>query len=621
MTKTPSPRGTPWGYLDRNRPRRIVFYGRVSTEHEAQLSALENQMQWYDDQLRYHPNWMLVERYIDEGITGTQAKKRPAFLRMLEDARAGKFDLIVTREVCRFARNTVDTLVTTRELKNIGVEVYFVEDNIWTMDGDGELRLTIMATLAQEESRKVSERVKAGQHVSREKGTLYGSGNILGYDRVGDTYVINEDQAETVRMIFDMYLNEGLGTGKIARRLTELGRLNASGLNKWSHGVISRILNNQTYMGVIAYGKSFSNNYLEQKRINNHDKSTYIYMEGKFPAIVSQEDWHRAQEIKAGRMMESFSPQTGKRVRHCVQENKDLWGSKLRCSCGCGFRKNIWHRYEDRPTSYGYKCYNILNNGSAKQRRDAGADDTGYCDQPMIADWKLELMGKAILEQVFREQRDLIQYTIDLIRQSYRAPRPAENNMANLAARIDRIKAKKETLLDMRTEGEITKEEFLAQRQKLDAELQKLTAEQERLTQSNTIDLEQPEWGRIQDALEEILDLSQPKPSPDLIRKFVTQVVPIGKTNFCWYLNLDGRGTTAMDMTVEGRKNHAALTFGGEQYAPREESGIIDLKNACLCTTPHRLLSRMAGTKELPEVRKPNRDLRGRKSVHVQLEQ
>ena len=315
-------------------------------------------------------------------------------------------------------------------------------------------------------------------------------------------------------------------------------------------------------------------------------------MEGKFLAIVSQEDWHRAQEIKAGRMMESFSPQTGKRVRHCVQENKDLWCSKLRCSCGCGFRKNVWHRYENRPTSYGYKCYNILNNGSAKQRRDAGADDTGYCDQPMIADWKLELMGKVILEQVFREQRDLIHYTISLIRQSYRTARPAETSMANLAARMERLKAKKETLLDMRTEGEITKEEFLSQRQKLDTELQKLTAEQERLTQTNTIDLEQPEWGRIQDTLEEILDLSQPKPSPDLIRRFVTQVVPTGKTSFCWYLNLDGRGTTSLDMTVEGRKNHAVLTFGGEHYAPQEEISVIDLNNACLCPTPHRLLSR-----------------------------
>lgn len=168
---------------DKNRERKMVFYGRVSTEHEAQLSALENQMQWYDDQLKYHPNWQLCGRYIDQGITGTQAKKRPAFLKMMDDARAGKFDLIVTREVCRFARNTVDTLMATRELKNINVEVFFVEDNIWTLDGDGELRLTIMATLAQDESRKISERVKAGQQVSRMNKTLYGNGNILGYMR------------------------------------------------------------------------------------------------------------------------------------------------------------------------------------------------------------------------------------------------------------------------------------------------------------------------------------------------------------------------------------------------------------------------------------------------------
>lgn len=164
-------------------------------------------------QAKYHPNWTVLDKYIDEGITGTQAKKRPAFMQMIEDAKQGDFDLIVTREVCRFARNTVDTLVMTRELKNYGVEVYFVEDNIWTMDGDGELRLTIMATLAQEESRKISERVRAGQKISRDNGVLYGSGNIIGYDRVNGTYVINEDQAETVRMIFDLYL-EGLESAK-----------------------------------------------------------------------------------------------------------------------------------------------------------------------------------------------------------------------------------------------------------------------------------------------------------------------------------------------------------------------------------------------------------------------
>ncbi|MFR2670936.1 MAG: recombinase family protein [Acutalibacteraceae bacterium] len=159
----------PYDFLDRNRERKVVFYGRVSTEHEAQISALGNQIQWYDEQAKNHSNWTIIDKYIDEGITGTQAKKRPAFLKMIDDAKEKRFDLIVTREVCRFARNTVDTLVTTRELKNIGIEVYFVEDNIWTMDGDGELRLSLMATLAQEESRKVSERVKAGQQISREK--------------------------------------------------------------------------------------------------------------------------------------------------------------------------------------------------------------------------------------------------------------------------------------------------------------------------------------------------------------------------------------------------------------------------------------------------------------------
>ena len=143
--------------------RVVAIYARVSTEHEAQLSALENQIQYYDDLLSKHPEWKLYDRYIDEGITGTSVRKRVNFMRMIEDAEKGCFDLIITREVSRFARNTVDTLQETRKLKQMGVEVYFIEDNIWTFnDEDGELKLTIMATLAQNESKKTSMRVKAG---------------------------------------------------------------------------------------------------------------------------------------------------------------------------------------------------------------------------------------------------------------------------------------------------------------------------------------------------------------------------------------------------------------------------------------------------------------------------
>ena len=325
--------------FDRFRARKVVFYGRVSTEHEAQLSALENQLQWYDDQAKYHPNWTVLRKYIDEGITGTQAKKRPAFMRMIEDAKTGEFDLIVTREVCRFARNTVDTLVVTRELKNIGVEVYFVEDNIWTMDGDGELRLTIMATLAQEESRKTSERVRAGQKISRDNGVLYGNGNILGYDRVGNTYVINSEQAETVRLIYNLYA-QGYGFKKIVSEMVRLQRKDSFGLVRWECTKISRILHNATYKGYKGYLKSFRNNHLDQKIVRNNDESTHLYIKGDFEPIISEELWARCKQIRESKHVivkgRTQNPIVGYRG------STDVWVHKLRCRCGASMKKNKW---------------------------------------------------------------------------------------------------------------------------------------------------------------------------------------------------------------------------------------------------------------------------------------
>ena len=327
---------------DRNRQRSVVFYGRVSTEHEAQLAALENQMQWYEDQAKYHPNWTVLKSYIDRGITGTQAKKRPAFMEMLNDAKYHKFDLIVTREVCRFARNTVDTLVITRQLKEIGIEVYFVEDNIWTMDNDGELRLTIMATLAQEESRKTSERVRAGQKISRDNGVLYGNGNILGYDRLGDTYVINEDQAETVRIIYDLYL-KGNGFNKIVNELVRLKRKDSSGMVRWDATKVSRILHNATYKGYQGYYKSHKNNHLDQKTIVNRDEDTYLYVKGRFTPIISEEVWDKCKALRESKLT-LRKTQEGKLKRTGTRTSEDIWAKRLICRCG--------HRRESgRPRS------------------------------------------------------------------------------------------------------------------------------------------------------------------------------------------------------------------------------------------------------------------------------
>ena len=261
--------------------RMVAIYATVSTEHEAQISALENQVQYYDDILAKHPDWTLYDKYIDEGITGTSVKKRKSFLRMMEDAEKGCFDLIVTREVSRFARNTVDTLQETRRLKKMGIEVYFTEHNIWTMnDEDGELRLTIMATLAQNESKKTSMRVKAGQKISFQNAIPYGSGNILGYDRIGKEMVINPEQAETVKLIYKLYL-EGKGTRKICYELEKRGCLTSTGRSHWEAANVARILHNPFYMGTIVYRKCFVPDYLEQKQKKNEGEVEQVIVEGK----------------------------------------------------------------------------------------------------------------------------------------------------------------------------------------------------------------------------------------------------------------------------------------------------------------------------------------------------
>ena len=591
---------TDYAMFDRNRQRRVSIYGRVSTEHEAQLSALENQMQWYDDQAKYHPNWTVVEKYIDEGITGTQAKKRPAFLRMLEDARSGKFDLIVTREVCRFARNVVDTLVVTRELKNIGVEVFFIDDNIWTMDGDGELRLSLMATLAQEESRKTSERVKAGQKISRDNGVLYGNGNILGYDRVGDTYVINEEQAETVRMIFDLYL-QGYGSMKIANILTERKRKTASGLVKWSISNIMRAIRNATYTGTKCYNKSRSNNFLEQKRINNLDMSTYEYVEGDFPAIVSQEVWDKAQEIRTSRVKPSLVSST--KTTHSKRDSKDIWVNLLRCSCGSSFRKNKWHTKNDGGISYGYQCYNQLNNGNKKKRVELGLDTEGYCDSRMIADWKLDFMAKSLLEHLWTDRKESVLLALDLIKRYYRDERvtSGKGDTAAIQAKLNKATTRLQNLIAMRADGEITKDEYQAMRSPVDAEIRALEKSLEDAPQAEeqgtALNLTE-----ITATLHSLVDFSEATLNHDVIKKFVYMVTPTSDTSFHWYVNLSGNTKARATYTVEGRKKKNVIKLEeieeiSSLHRKENEDATVLIQNPLIFALLHRLQSRTAGIK------------------------
>lgn len=525
--------------FDRNRQRRVVFYGRVSTEHEAQLAALENQMQWYEDQAKYHPNWTVLKSYIDRGITGTQAKKRPAFMEMLNDAKYHKFDLIVTREVCRFARNTVDTLVITRQLKEIGIEVYFVEDNIWTMDNDGELRLTIMATLAQEESRKTSERVRAGQKISRDNGVLYGNGNILGYDRLGDTYVINEDQAETVRIIYDLYL-KGNGFNKIVNELVRLKRKDSSGLVRWDATKVSRILHNATYKGYQGYYKSHKNNHLDQKTIVNRDEDTYLYVKGRFTPIISEEVWDKCKALRESKLT-LRKTQEGKLERTGTRTSEDIWAKRLICRCGHRMRKDRWHVNKTGLT-YGYKCYNVLNNGSKQTRIDAGLDADKYCDMGTIADWKFDLMLRELLKALNLNNDDLIKKAYNQFENSYTKETKETRELRDAEAKLRKIRIKLENLTEMRVNGEIDKQEYSSLKAKINGEM--LIAEKE-IDDIKRVVLEEERKATPLVSIDvfrsmavEDPDFTKPIRHSALVNTMIKKIVPNTSLDFKWYLNL-----------------------------------------------------------------------------------
>ena len=542
---------------DRARPRKVVFYGRVSTEHEAQISALDNQMEWYQELASSHPNWTVVDQYVDEGITGTQAKKRPSFLRMIEDAKSGKFDLIVTREVCRFARNTVDTLSYTRELAKLGVEVYFAADGIWTMDNDGELRLSLMATLAQEESRKISERVLAGQRMSREKKVLYGNGNILGYDldKANNTYVINEEQAETVRMIFEQYAT-GDGLTKVAKTLMEKGRKDGAGHVNWDASKVTRVLRKATYMGYCVYNRSRTVDYLEHRRVNNTDEDTYVMVKGDFPAIIDEELWYKCNAIRKGRTRHLLD-ENGKPRRYGGTIAKNVWVTKLVCSCGAKFRRCLWQTKADGTQTWGFECYRHTKR-SLQFLQQHGLPE-GLCDLKDFPEWKLELMAVKIFEAVWGSRREAVLEACRMLSACYQRETADPAKLNALDKRIDGLNEKLNNLILMKASNQITLKQFLEQSNEISAQQSRATREREELlareSQDGGLDID-----AIEASLCEAVTFTDGKVSEWFIQTFVKKVVPMDGTRFAWVLDLAPQPQTVF-CEATGRKEYPRISL------------------------------------------------------------
>ena len=454
--------------------RKVAIYARVSTEHEAQISALENQVQYYDDILSRHADWTLVDRYIDEGITGTSIHKRESFMRMLNDAKEKKFDITVTREVSRLARNTVDTLQQTRTLKTYGVEVWFTEDNIWTMnDEDGELRLSIMATLAQNESKKISQRVKAGQMISFKNGVLYGNGNILGYDRVGDKLIVNKEQADTVKRIFELYL-AGNGVRKIQDIMQQEGRKTATGLTRWQSGNINRVLRNPFYCGRIVYRKQYVPDYLVQKKINNDGAVDKVYVEGSHEKLISPEDFDRAQELRE----KHKSTKTDKNGKAIGQSPcKHIWGNKLVCTCGHAMNRRIAHKANDGTLSYIYQCYGQLRTGTPAGRLKKGLDIEGICDNSSFMEWKLEVQANFVFKKLLGNKDAIYKEAMAMAQDIAEVKAPERDDKERLEAnnrQIEKLNRQLANLVDMCADGDISREVFRSKKKKLEDQISNL---------------------------------------------------------------------------------------------------------------------------------------------------
>ena len=314
--------------------RRVAGYARVSTDSEEQQTSYEAQVDYYTNYIKSREDWEFVQVYTDEGISATNTKKRDGFKRMVKDALDGKIDLIVTKSVSRFARNTVDSLSTIRKLKEHGTEVFFEKENIWTFDSKGELLITIMSSLAQEESRSISENCTWGQRKRFADGKVtVPFERFLGYDRGEDgNLVVNPEQAKVVKKIYRLFL-QGYSPFGIAKELTEEGILTPGGKKKWSAGTVNAILRNEKYKGDALLQKSFTVDFLTKEKKKNEGEIPQYYVTGNHEAIIPTSTFDRVQRLLERR-------KAGKNRISSVS----IYSSKIKCGdCGSWYGSKTWH--------------------------------------------------------------------------------------------------------------------------------------------------------------------------------------------------------------------------------------------------------------------------------------
>ena len=429
-------------------PLRVTFYARVSTDRYEQLNSLENQVMYFKNFIKSQGNWTFIEVYIDEGISGTSTKKREEFLKMIDDAKKKKFDLILTKEISRFSRNTLDSIKYTQELLISGVGVHFLSDNINTFQPDSELRLTIMSSIAQEEIRKLSERVRFGYKRSVEKGIVPGSNNIYGYTKNKGKLVVDEEQAKFVKLIFEIYVTENIGVHKLGFKLfEEYGVTNYSG-KPIAGTVIKNIIRNPKYKGYFCAHKETTVDYHDRKRKRFKRDEWIVYKDNETcPPIVSEELWDKANEILDARSKKHD------------QINKNNKYNKFAFS-------GLMHCYYDGAT-FVRGTYQIGKGDKSRRRkfwacnnyRIHGKKKTEGCNSPVIYYEELVEVCKKILKMMLTCQEDLISVINDMI-SNIRTKKDYKREIKQVEDKTFKINNEKKELIMMRMRKEIDLKEY-----------------------------------------------------------------------------------------------------------------------------------------------------------------
>ena len=440
----------------------VAAYCRVSTEREDQTNSFESQQRYFREYIRRTDGFELYQIYAEEGLSGTSTKKRKAFNRMIEDAREGKFQMILTKEISRFARNTLDSIYYTRELKRHGVGVFFLNDNINTLDPDAELRLTILSSIAQEESRRTSERVKWGQKRRMEQGVVFGS-SMLGYDVQNGQIYRNEEGAKVVCRIYDKFLLEGKGTYVIAKELQEEGILPLRA-KKWSSSVILRILRNEKYCGDLIQKKTYTPDYLTHEKRYNYGEEEYVVIQNHHAPIVDREVFNQVQVILDSRAKKIASKER--------ESSRYAFSGKILCG-GCGkyyiarsrIRKDgstylVWRCFHREKDVVGNDEKERVGDNIDENKKVGNGIDKG-CIFSSIKNEELVEMIKKITIQLPIDKKKFMVHMMELLKRCL----DREEGSKEIQDRLVEIEEEQKRLFHAYRKSYITEAEFVAARE------------------------------------------------------------------------------------------------------------------------------------------------------------